>query len=158
MERPPGLGELLRHLCSLVDDGATEAYCATGLPDYRPRYTPVMRSLEAGATTITEITQQSHLTQGAISQTVGLMIDDGLLERYQLEDARMSGIRLTTRGRALLRRLQSHWDATFEAIGSLEAEIGHPLLDVLDATASALARQNFSSRLLAARTACKERR
>ncbi len=65
----PGLGELLRHLSELVDQGAEEQYRAMGL-NYRARYTPVLRAIVAGAATVTDITEATYLTQGAVSQTI----------------------------------------------------------------------------------------
>lgn len=146
MERNSGLGELLRYLAELVDQGAEEVYQTMGLT-YRARYTPVMRAVAAGADTVSEITEASRLTQGAISQTIGLMVSDGLLERHELADKRKTGVSLTRKGRMLLRKLVPHWEITYEAIGGLEAEIGYPLLDILEAAASALERQGFAGRL-----------
>jgi DNA-binding MarR family transcriptional regulator len=142
----PGLGELLRYVGELVDQGAEEEYRAMNL-SYRARYTPVLRALSAGAETITDITARSHLTQGAISQSVALMIADGLVARHNLEDGRKSGVHLTARGKKLLKKLEPHWVGTFAAIEALEREIGHPLLQVLEDTARALERQGFGARL-----------
>lgn len=143
---PPGLGELLRHVCELVDQGAEAQYSALRL-NYRARYTPVLRAVAAGAQSITDITQTVHLTQGAVSQTVSLMVADGILTKREMLDARKSGVQLTPKGRALLKKLQPHWDTTFDAIATLEAEIGHPLRQVLEATALALKTQGFAERL-----------
>lgn len=146
----PGLGELLRYVSELVEQGAEEHYAAMRL-DYRTRYTPILRALNAGAETVTDITACTYLTQGAISQTVGLMNNDGLVVRRAADDGRKSSIRLTPRGRALVNKLEQHWAATFEAIAALEAEIGHPLRKVLEDTAKALEQQGFSERLTAAK-------
>lgn len=145
----PGLGELLRYVGELVDQGAEEEYRAMSL-SYRARYTPVMRALAAGAETVTEITARSNLTQGAISQTVRLMEADDLVARHGLEDGRKNGVHLTPRGQELLKRLEPHWAITFAAIDALEKEIGHPLLEVLAKTARALEHQGFAARLRAA--------
>lgn len=142
----PGLGELLRYVGELVDQGAEREYQAMGL-SYRARYTPVFRAISAGAETVTDITDRTFLTQGAVSQSVGLMELDGLIKRYPLGDGRKSGIRLTARGEKLLQTLQAHWSATFAAIRTLESEIGYPLLKVLETTARALERKDFSARL-----------
>ena len=146
----PGLGELLRYVGELVDHGAEQEYRALSLT-YRARYTPVMRALNAGAETVTDITARSKLSQGAISQTVGLMVKDGLLETHALEDGRKSGLHLTAKGAALLEVLLPHWEATFRAISALEREVGHPLLTVLQGTARALEREGFAERLRTAK-------
>lgn len=146
---PSGLGELLRYLAELVDQGAEEAYATLGVA-YKARYTPVMRAIRDGAHTVTDITQACRVTQGAISQTVGLMIADGLLERGQASDARKSTLKLTRQGKQLLGRLEPHWMHTFMAISQLESELGWPLLRVLGDTAQALEKTGFASRVLAA--------
>jgi DNA-binding MarR family transcriptional regulator len=146
----PGLGELLRYLGELVEQGGEERYRALGL-DYRARYTPVMRALAAGASTVTEIVATCHLTQGAISQTVGLMARDGLTEPHAQTDARKHGIRLTAKGHALLLQLEPQWEAIFRAIAGLEDEVGHPLLHILHKTAGALERKGFADRITEAR-------
>ncbi|NGM89120.1 MarR family transcriptional regulator [Parapusillimonas sp. SGNA-6] len=144
----PGLGELLRYVGELVDQGAAEHYRTMSL-NYRPRYTPVLRALHAGAQTVTDITARTRLTQGAISQSVALLEGDGLITRHAVDDGRKTGIRLTEAGQALVTKLEQHWIATFGAIASLEEEIGLPLLQVLERTAQALERQGFSARIAA---------
>lgn len=151
----PGLGELLRHVSDLVDRGAEAHYRDIRL-NYRPRYTPVLRAIDGGAQTVSEITERMHLTQGAVSQTVALMLDDGLVTRREMAgDARKTGIQLTPKGRGLLAKLRAHWAITFAAIEALEREIGHPLREVLAATAAALERSGFDARLTAARQAAE---
>lgn len=142
----PGLGELLRYVGELVEQGAEEQYRAMDIT-YRARYTPVLRALNAGAKTVTDITNQTRLTQGAVSQSVALMVSDGLLERRSMDDGRKSGVHLTRKGSDLLKKLQPHWATTFGAIASLEQEIGHPLLKTLEDTATALERQSFAARI-----------
>ncbi|QXH49475.1 MarR family winged helix-turn-helix transcriptional regulator [Pseudomonas fakonensis] len=149
----PGLGELLRYVSELVEHGAEEHYRQMQL-NYRARYTPVLRALHSGAQTISEVTACTHLTQGAISQTVGHMQADGVVTRQRGEDGRQSLIRLTPHGEGLLCKLQAHWQATFAAIEQLEQEIGHPLRQVLEHAASALEQQGFSQRLSAVKLAC----
>ena len=146
IRREPGLGELLRYLSELVDAGAAQHYRSVDL-SWRPRYTPVLRALLEGNATVTEIVAHSRLTQGAVSQTVALMITDGLLTREGVEDGRKSALRLTHHGQALTGRLRHHWQQTFAAIETLEAEIGHPLRRVLEDAADALERQGFAERL-----------
>lgn len=147
----PGLGELLRHVGELVDQGAQAHYRSLDL-SYRPRYTPVLRAISAGAETVTDIAARTHLTQGAVSQTIALMAADGIVARHSLDDGRKSGIHLARQGKDLLKMLEPHWRVTFAAIDTLEKEIGHPLLRVLEDAARALERQDFAARLEAARS------
>src|SRR5690349_7761359 len=122
----PGLGELLRYVNEHVEQGAEGHYREMSL-SYRPRYTPVLRALNSGARTVTDITERTRLTQGAISQTVALLEGDGLISRQALDDGRKSAIELTAAGRALVGKLERHWVATFAAIDRLEEEIGYPV-------------------------------
>jgi DNA-binding MarR family transcriptional regulator len=149
-KQTPGLGELLRYVSELVEQGADEHYRAMSL-SYRARYTPVLRALHAGAQTVTAITERTRLTQGAISQTVALLESDGLIARHALDDGRKSGIRLTAAGRTLVGKLEQHWSATFAAIDRLEEEIGYPVRRVLETAAEALEREGFSTRVTAAK-------
>ncbi|MCP3063667.1 MarR family transcriptional regulator [Myxococcus sp. K38C18041901] len=142
----PGLGELLRYVTELLDGGSEERYADLGI-NYRARYTPVLRAIAAGAVTVTEITELTRLTQGAVSQTTGLLIEEGLLTRAPMSDGRKSELRLTTRGKALLARVSEQWGAIFSALDELEQEIGHPLRQVLSDTAEALERRGFADRL-----------
>lgn len=147
----PGLGELLRYVGELVDQGAEAQYRALNL-NYRARYTPALRAISAGAETVTDVTERTNLTQGAVSQTIGLMVADGIVARHTLEDGRKSGIHLTSQGKDLLKVLRPQWRLIFTAIDALEKEIGHPLLRVLEDAARALERQDFAARLKAAET------
>lgn len=142
----PGLGELLRYVSELIELGAEEHYQQMGL-NYRARYTPVLRAIRSGARTVTEITASTHLTQGAISQTVGHMEADGVITRQRGEDGRKSVLQLTPAGKRLVNKLNAHWRATFEAIEQLESEIGHPLRRVLQEAATALQQRGFAQRL-----------
>ncbi len=145
-EQNPGLGELLRHLTTLVDRGAEQIYREEGL-NYRPRYTPLLRVLSAGECTIGEISTRARITQGAVSQTVKLMKNDGLLSRRAGTDARQTTVSLTPDGIQLLDVLQSHWKITFRAIEILEEELGIPLRTVLSEVIAALERKCFAQRL-----------
>ncbi len=147
----PGLGELLRHLIQLLDGGAALAYQREGLR-YRPRFTPVMRVLAEGAHTIGEITARLAISQGAVSQTVGLMATAGLVARSSGCDGRQMVVTLSDDGQALLERLQRHWEATFRAIDSLEEEVGAPLRTLLSRASAALERQDFAERIALATT------
>jgi len=145
-ELNPGLGELLRHLTELVDRGAAVAYGAKAL-EYRLRYTPVMRALADGRCSISDITTQLAITQGAVSQTIKLMILDGLVTRTPGSDARRSIVSLTDKGSELLRVLCPHWQATFDAVQGLEDEIGIPLRSHLSNAISVLDRLGFAERI-----------
>lgn len=151
MNNQAGLGELLRYLTDLVDQGSEKIYREMAF-NYRPRYTPVLRAMVAGAQTVTEITSHTWLTQGAISQSVAMMEKEGILLRQVQEDGRKSTLLLTAQGQTLVATLQPHWQTLFTAIDTLEKEIGHPLLAILQQTIHALEKQGFDERIRQART------
>ena len=148
----PTYGTQLRHLIELLDGAVGHAYEEAGLT-YRPRYTPVMRSLMASEpATIGFIAQAAGITQPAATQTVALMIKDGLVTvEPGASDARQKMIRLTPEGRDMLPALQRCWQATATAAASLEAELPYSLSDLLGAAIGALETQSMGERIRVAR-------
>jgi len=147
-----GLGTQLRHLIELLDGAVEASYVEAGL-DYRPRYTPVMRALAAvDALTIGEIAAQAGITQPAATQTVAVMVKEGLLVTSAgASDARRKMVRLSEAGRAMLPRLQQCWQATSRAAASLDAQLSHPLSETLASAIDALEKESFGDRIRAAR-------
>jgi len=146
------LGTQLRHLIELLDGAVSAAYDKAGL-EYRPRYTPVMRSLMAKEpATIGFIAEAAGITQPAATQTVALMLKDGLISvEAGTKDARQKMIRLTPHGRALIPALELCWKATAAAAASLEAELPYPLSDALDSAIAALSAKSYGERIDEAR-------
>ena len=149
----PGLGTQLRHLLELLDGAVEEAYALAGLR-YRPRYTPVMRALIAlEPSTIGQIAEAAKITQPAATQTVALMIKEGLLvSESGPVDGRQRLIRLSPRGRAMLPRVRECWKATQMAADSLDASLPRPLSQSLDEAIAALDVESFDNRIAKART------
>jgi len=147
-----GLGTQLRHLIELLDGAVEASYAEAGL-DYRPRYTPVMRALAAvEALTIGEIAAQAGITQPAATQTVAVMVKDGLLVTSTgKQDGRQKMVRLSEAGRAMLPRLQACWEATALAAAGLDAQLPTPLSETLAHAIAALQEEPFGARIRAAR-------
>lgn len=145
MER--GLGTQLRHLLELLDGAVAESYARESLR-YRPRYTPIMRALIASEPlSISQIAQAAGISQPAVTQSVSLMIREGLVSSTPGADARQRMIMLTATGRDLVPSLQVYWRATTVAADELDAELGCTLSDVLADAITALERKSFSDRL-----------
>ena len=153
-----GLGTQLRHLIELLDGAVDAAYEAEGL-DYRPRYTPLMRALiEREGAGIGELAELAGISQPAATQTIALMIRDGLVSSERgTVDARQRRVRLTDHGRALMPRLQACWQATAAAAATLDADLTMPLSQLVDEALQALQRQSFGQRIHAARVATEKR-
>lgn len=147
-----GLGTQLRHLIELLDGAVAASYEAAGI-DYRPRYTPVMRALaQGGARTVGQIAEAAGITQPAATQTVALMLKEGLVATTPSPtDARQKLVRLAPRGRALLPQLQRCWAATGAAAASLDADLAYPLSELLAQAIDVLGRQPFGERIRVAR-------
>ena len=145
-------GTQLRHLIELLDGAVGAAYEEAGL-DYRPRYTPVMRSLMSHEpATIGSIAEAAGITQPAATQTIALMVKDGLVSiKPGPSDARQKMISLTQKGRELIPQLKQCWQATASASASLEADLPFPLGEVLDSAIQALAAKPFGARIREAR-------
>ena len=93
----------MRHLIELLDGAVAEAYKIEGL-HYRPRYTPVMRAmLHQEPASVTQIVGLAGITQPAATQTVALMIREGLLRaETNCEDSRQKMVWLTPYGQELV--------------------------------------------------------
>lgn len=152
-----GLGTQLRHLIELLDTAVQDAYGAANLPDYRPRFTPVMRVLSTHErVTIGEIAESAGITQPAATQTVALMQKNGLVViAAGTKDARQRVVTLSAKGKAMLPHLQKCWRATKMAADSLDAELDAPLSLCLEQARQALAALPFDERISKARHALK---
>lgn len=148
-----GLGTQLRHLIELLDGAVEASYMEADLPDYRPRFTPVMRVLSTRQqVTIGDIAEVAGITQPAATQTVALMQKKGLLLiEAGAHDGRQRFVSLSEKGRALLPRVQACWRATKMAADSLDAELDTPLSQCLAQAIEVLANRPFGDRIRSAR-------
>ena len=143
----PTLGTLLRRLIEALDSAVEEAYLREGL-DYRPRYTPVIRVLvDQGPTSIRVLASQTGVTHSAVSQTVSEMARRGLVALTTGRDARERIVDLTTMGRGIVPRLETHWATTQRAVRSLDRELSMPLAALATEALAALDRRSFGERI-----------
>ncbi|MDL2357467.1 MAG: MarR family transcriptional regulator [Pseudomonadota bacterium] len=139
-------------MIELLDGAVAAAYVDAGLA-YRPRYTPVMRALmQQEWATIGFIADAAGISQPAATQTIGLMIKDGLVcVEASATDGRQKLISLTQQGRELVSPLTVCWQATAAAAASLEAELPCPLAAILDSAIDALSAKSYGARIREAR-------
>ncbi|MBF8191438.1 winged helix-turn-helix transcriptional regulator [Nonomuraea sp. K274] len=143
-----GLGTLLRHVHDLMEGGIAELYADLGLPDYRPRFSPVVRALAAqGPMAIRDLATAIGVTHSAAGQTVAQMRRCDLVTLEKGADARHRIVRLTGRASAALPLIEAEWAATERAVRELDAELPVPLAEVLRATVEALERRDFRARI-----------
>ena len=123
------LGTRIRHLIELLDGDVSASYEQMGLKAYKPRYTPIFRSLmQDEMMTIKQITKLVNVSQPAITQTVNEMEKRQLICKIDGDDAREKKIMLTAQGKAMLPKLEAQWLATQKAAESLDNEIPHSLI------------------------------
>ena len=152
-----GLGTQLRHLIELLDGAVEQSYIDAGL-NYRPRYTPVMRALlNQEPLTIGDIATSAGITQPAATQTVGLMVKEGLLTVVaSAHDGRQKMVWLSEAGRQMAPRIRQCWQATASAADSIDAQMPYPLSQALADAIAVLEQQSFGERIRAAHVAPTE--
>ncbi|MGI5268351.1 MarR family winged helix-turn-helix transcriptional regulator [Nonomuraea sp. CA-218870] len=142
------LGTLLRHLSEVMDGAIAGHYADRGLPDYRPRFSPVVRLLAArGPMAIHDLAGAIGVTHSAASQTVAQMRRSGWVSLEKGADARRRIVHLTDRALGALPDIQAEWDATERAVADLDAELPVPLAEVVRAALDALDRRPFRARI-----------
>lgn len=142
----------MRRLVEQLDGAVQETYEKAGL-EFRPRYTPVVRTLlRRGPSTIRAISEHGGLTHSAASQTVTQMTRQGLVKvRAGDVDARERIVELTPAAMKMVPELRRFWRATAKAAESLEHDLSSPLAEVLQEAINALEQRSFADRLRDAR-------
>jgi DNA-binding MarR family transcriptional regulator len=144
----PGLGTRLRHLIELLDGDVAAVEEELGLTGFRPRYAPFLRTLAAlGPSSIRRLAEVVEVTHSAASQTVAAMERQGLVSLSPGTDARQRIVDLAPHARALLPKLEQAWQATEAAGRELDAELPHPLSEVVIAAVEALQRKPLRDRI-----------
>lgn len=146
METTTTLGSLLRTLVERLDHDVGLRYHARGL-DYRPRYTPVVRALQAlGPASITSIANHIGIPHSAISQTVAQMHMKGWIAYSEGRDKRTRIVTPTAQLTSALPILSQEWEVTRRAARVLDGELSASLSALLAEAHAALDRAPFSSR------------
>ncbi|WP_433274184.1 MarR family winged helix-turn-helix transcriptional regulator [Actinosynnema sp. CS-041913] len=142
------LGTRLRHLLEQLDNGITQTYTDLGLPGFRPRYTPIVRLVDTrGPQSIRDLADTIGITHSAVSQTVNTMRRDGLVDLHPGTDARQRIVHLTDHTRTLLPVLYAEWDATNAATRELDAELPHPLTELVERALQAVGDRPMRDRI-----------
>ncbi|MEU6149286.1 MarR family winged helix-turn-helix transcriptional regulator [Actinosynnema sp. NPDC047251] len=142
------LGTRLRHLLEQLDGDVARTYTDLGLPGFRPRYTPIIRLVDTqGPQSLRQLATTIGVTHSAVSQTANQMRRDGYVELRTGTDARHRIVHLTDHTRTLLPTLYAEWDATNAATRQLDAELPHPLSDLVERTLQALADKSMHHRI-----------
>ncbi|WP_433436338.1 MarR family winged helix-turn-helix transcriptional regulator [Nonomuraea sp. CA-141351] len=142
------LGTLMRHVHELMDGAIADIYADLGMPEYRPRFSPVVRTLVArGPMAIRDLAEAIGVTHSAASQTVIQMRRHDFVTLEKGADARHRIVHLTSKARAALPAIEAEWAATERAMRELDEELPVPLADMLRAMVEALERRPFRTRV-----------
>lgn len=144
------IGTQLRQLLDLVDAGIGAAYDELGLPDFRPRYNPILQLLaRSGPQSITALATATGVTHSAASQTVAQATRDGLIRLAPGgTDARQRIATLTTKAKRLMPTLDREWAATNAAAQEWQAELAYPLSDLLTTAIESLLQRPLGERII----------
>ncbi len=143
------IGTRLRHVLELLDGDVAKVYLDLGLPEYRPRFSPIVRTLVAdGPLSIRELAKAVGVTHSAASQTVAQLAKAGFVS---LEpgptDARQRIVHLTDKTRELLPTIEAEWQATTAAMAELDTELSAPLGQILEEIIAAVEQRTFQQRI-----------
>ncbi len=142
------LATRLRHLLELLDGDVAAVYADLGLAWFRPRFTPVVRTLAAdGPQPIRDLAAAIGVTHSAASQTVAQMVKAELVTLSPGADARHRIVRLTPKAEELLPVLDAEWAATAAAAKRFEAELAYPLSKLVDEAIEALRERSMRQRI-----------
>ena len=148
---PELLGTRLRHLLDLLDRAVAAVYTDLGLDGFRPRFTPIARTLAAhGPSSIRDLAAAIGVTHSAASQTVAQMVREDLVVLAPGEDARQRIVRLTARAESLVPALDAEWAATTAAATRFEAELSFPLSRLVSEAIDALRARPMRQRIIEA--------
>ena len=151
MESADLIGTRLKQVQDLLDGGLAELYSDLGLPGFRPRYTPVLKVLEAqDGQPIRDLATAVGVSHSAMSQTVAQLLRDGLVRSEKGTDARSRIVRLTPAAWEIMPVLEREWRMTSILARELEAEMSVPLSRVLDEVLALLDAKPYRQRAAAA--------
>ncbi|MEV8377620.1 MarR family transcriptional regulator [Kribbella sp. NPDC056861] len=142
------IGTRLRHVLELLDGDVAKVYLDLGLPEYRPRFSPIVRTLVAeGPLSIRALATAVGVTHSAASQTVAQLNRAGFVTLEPGADARQRIVHLTPKTRDLLPTIEAEWQATTAALAGLDEELSVPLAQLLDELVAAVERRSFHERI-----------
>jgi DNA-binding MarR family transcriptional regulator len=142
------IGTQLRHVLELLDGDVAKVYLELGLPEYRPRFSPIVRTIVAeGPLSIRDLATAVGVTHSGASQTVAQLNRAGFVTLRPGSDARQRIVHLTDKTRELLPTIEAEWEATTAAMAELDAELSVPLGQVLAEVAEAVSRRSFQERI-----------
>ena len=127
-----GIGTRLKRIYDMLSFDMDKLYKEAGL-DFRVRYFPVVFALhKLDGLTIGHMQKRSGLTHSALSQTVKQLMDKDIVEMQVGDDARSRIVRLTEKGKSLLKNLIPIWRTAETVIQDVRKGSQNDLLLALD--------------------------
>ena len=151
---PAAIGARLRRLSESIDEDAGRIYVDLGI-DFQQRWVGILEQLhDRGAQPVGELAASLGIRHSSVSQTRRSLEEAGLVEsEVDPQDGRSRLLRLSGRGKELVRRLQPLWKILNATSLELDQEADHVIaaLDRLDRALERLSlydrvRQKLASR------------
>jgi DNA-binding MarR family transcriptional regulator len=151
---PAAIGARLRRLSESIDEDAGRIYVDLGI-EFQQRWVGILEQLhERGAQPVGELAASLGIRHSSVSQTRRSLEEAGLVEsQVDPQDGRSRLLRLSGRGKELVRRLQPLWKILNATSLELDQEADHVIaaLDRLDRALERLSlydrvRQKLASR------------
>jgi MarR family transcriptional regulator, organic hydroperoxide resistance regulator len=151
---PAAIGARLRRLSESIDEDAGRIYVDLGI-DFQQRWVGILEQLhDRGAQPVGELAASLGIRHSSVSQTRRSLEEAGLVEsQVDPQDGRSRLLRLSGRGKELVRRLQPLWKILNATSLELDQEADHVIaaLDRLDRALERLSlydrvRQKLASR------------
>jgi MarR family transcriptional regulator, organic hydroperoxide resistance regulator len=151
---PAAIGARLRRLSESIDEDAGRIYVDLGI-DFQQRWVGILEQLhDRGAQPVGELAASLGIRHSSVSQTRRSLEEAGLVEsEVDPKDGRSRLLRLSSRGKGLVRRLQPLWKILNATSLELDQEADHVIaaLDRLDRALERLSlydrvRQKLASR------------
>jgi DNA-binding MarR family transcriptional regulator len=138
----------LRLLQDAMDADIAKVYAEARIDGLKPSYVLELLRLHAsGPMTITELARSVQRTHSGTSQKVAAMRAAGWVRTTAGADARTKRVTLTAKASRIVGLLAAEWRATEAAVAEIEAEIPHPLSQVVTDIEDALRRKSFHDRI-----------
>lgn len=142
------LGSRLRQVADMFTSDAEQIYQLYGV-GINPRWFPVFYMLTIKQSpSISELARDIGQTHAAVSQVVRDMVKDGIVDAYKdAEDARVSKVSLTVKGKEIAARLAPQCEDVNTAISEIFNAANSNLWSELDALEKELAKTSLVQRV-----------
>ncbi len=117
--------------------------------DFEPRwFMPFYLINNRDSVSVTEIANELGYTQPAVTQTLNILIDKGLVKSVkEKEDSRRKSVTVTPKGKALYKQLEPIWKIIEKSVREFFLSTGYDILSVIGKIESELDKKDIFSRI-----------